>query len=74
MSRANLDQTMYRIAAAERKSPLAVFRLGDAFNVVFANTVKSKYQISSGKDLVGVFHNQMNANEVKTILGEGLNG
>jgi hypothetical protein len=69
MSRSTAEQVMLRVSSAIPESPIAVFQAGDAFNAVFASTIKSKEQIDRGTNLVGVFHNKMDAKEIKKLLG-----
>ena len=68
MSRSTAEQVMVRISGAEPESPIAVFLAGEAFNAVFANTIKSRDEINKGYNLIGIFHNKMNKATVKQRL------
>jgi len=64
-----IDQTMARIKAAEKSSPIAVFRSTrrdkPELDVFYANTIRTQQMIfDKVDDLVGVFDRHMNESVV----------
>ena len=64
-----IDQAMARIAAAEKSSPIAVFKSmrldKPGLDVYYANTVRTQQMIfDKVDDLVGVFDRHMNESVV----------
>ena len=84
MSKADIDVTMERIAAATRESTIAVFNYPKTksgkqskfksgfFDVVFGQTIKSQREIRNSPLLVGEFHREMDAISVRTKLNLAL--
>ena len=71
MSSADIGFTMGRIEAATPLSPIAVFHSKSdllPYDSMFASTVKGKIDIRRRNDLIGIFHNEMDLNEIRSIL------
>lgn len=68
MTIATVKTIMERIKVATPLSRILVMREGDKMNAVFADTVVSKQAIESGKDVVGVYHNQLSMQKMNDEL------
>lgn len=75
MSTGTLAQVMDRIRGASIDSPIAVFSVGSSekLNAVFGATITTQRMINQQHpDLIGVYNNQMNMDEVRKQLNSHL--
>lgn len=71
MSAGDINQVMIKIRGATTESPIAVFNCDKVgmLDAVFASTVMSQRRIrKNDKDLIGVYDNTMNLDEVQSQL------
>ena len=67
MSISSVEIIMGRIRSATRESPIAVFRVANGLNAVFANTVLCQQQLTS-QNLIGVYDATLDLRKVQRRL------
>lgn len=73
MSLCSIGQAMGRVMEATPSSPIAVFLTREGrLDAIFANTVAGRAQVMAGHCLVGVYHNEMEHDDVYFALANAL--